>query len=92
MGHPTILGFIVYLESNTYTHFMNVVLIHELVTATAMQGFMLFIFPQSGRHRNKQDKKNSTSTCEGSLLTFNNHCEKMDNSSKNEYTHIYHKE
>lgn len=83
-----ILSFIVFFESNTYTLFMNVVLIHELVTATAMQGFMLFIFLQPSRHRNKEDKKNSTATCESSLLTFNHHCEKMDNSSKNA-PHIY---
>lgn len=44
MGHAIILGFVVYFEGNTDTHFMNAVLIYELLTATAMQGFMSFIF------------------------------------------------
>lgn len=57
MGHPIMSGFILCFESNTYTHagiFMNVVLIHELVKATAMQRFMSVIF-HTRADRNMKD-------------------------------------
>ena len=68
MGHPIILGFILCFESNTYTHgcnFMNVVPIHELVKATAMQGFMSLVFHTQTDTEIKAtlDKTNSSVTC-----------------------------
>lgn len=70
-GHPIILGFILCFESNTHTcwDFMNVVLIHELVKATAMQGFMSFIFHTQAdtEIRGMLNNKNSTVTCKHSI-------------------------
>lgn len=65
MGHPIILGFILCFESNTYCDFMNVVPIHELVKATAMQGFMSLVFHTQADTEIKAtlDKTNSSVTC-----------------------------
>lgn len=68
MGHPIILGFILcFREQHIHTccNFMNALLIHEVVKATALRGFMSLIFHALAdtEIRATLDKTNSAVTC-----------------------------